>query len=270
MNLNGIKISKIDISLIVPIYIESVTESAVQKRIKLLIEGEDLPSYPVVEKDKYEEKYWLVSGYLEYLAYKHLTNTRKQKMYVTVIEQVFSNITTQRIKLLRKMFQDHSNWFDKHYLLSCLLNEDLSIEEISKKIGVTSTDINNYLIHREIPENIIEKAHKNKGSFRNIEKIRRLNSHRFVKYLLYERAVLPKWDKNRLTTDKLQKIQWLLHIKEFKMLNWQGQCDIIQKAFIYKEILLTKWEEDCLNKLSEKEHTMIRNFGVSLAQNLIN
>ncbi|MBT2606029.1 hypothetical protein J7E55_23930 [Bacillus sp. ISL-53] len=270
MNLNGITLNKIDISLIVPIYIESVTESAFQKRFKLLIEGEDLPSYPVVEKDKYEEKYWLVSGYLEYLAYKHLNNTKAQNMYVTVIEQVFSNITTQRIKLLRKMFQDHSNWFDKHYLLSCLLNEDLSIKEISKKIGVTSTDINNYLIHHELPENIVEKAHKNKGSFRNLEKIRRLNLHRFVKDLLYERAVLPIWDKDRLTTDKLQKIQWLLHIKEFRMLNWQGQCDIIQKAFIYKEILLSKWEEDCLVKLYEKEHSMSRKFGTALEQNPIN
>lgn len=36
MNLNGIKINKIDISLIVPIYIESVTESAVSEKNQII------------------------------------------------------------------------------------------------------------------------------------------------------------------------------------------------------------------------------------------
>ncbi|OXT17196.1 hypothetical protein B9K06_12620 [Bacillus sp. OG2] len=270
MKINGIMLNKIDINLIVPIYTESVSEAAVQKRVKLLRVGEELPNYPVVERDNQEEKYWLVSGFLEYTAYKLFADSRKQILCIPVIEQEYSNITTQRIKLLRKMFQDPSNWLDRHYLLNNLIDEDVSIKDIAKKIGVSFADINNYLINPELPEEIVEKAYKNKGSFRNLDQIRRLNLHIFLKDRLYHRAVSPIRDYNRLTTDKLQKILWLLTLKDFRMLHWQEQWELIEQAVTFKDILLRKWEEDCTKKLVKKGQMIYVKYDSSVNHSQVN
>jgi hypothetical protein len=254
MNLNGIRLKKIQIKLIEPIYVESVSDSAVRRRVKVLNTGEQLSSYLVVEKDQVENKYWLISGFIEYLAYKHFAIIKNQNLSIPVIEQDYSDRTTQRIKLLRKLFQNQSNWLDKHYLLNNLLEEGISIKEIAKQIGVSGADINNYLIHHELPTEIISKAYKNKGSFRNLEQIRRLQLHPILKHKLYLRAVLPIRDFNRLTIDKFQKVLWLLSIKEFRLLkNWQDQWDLSQKSFNYKELLLEKWHEDCVKRLNLKD-----------------
>lgn len=152
------------------------------------------------------------------------------------------------------MFQEQSNWLDRHFLLNKLLEENISIKEISKKIGVTSMDINNYLIHHELPTEIVNKAYKNKGSFQNLELIRRLHLHPFLKFKLYQSAVLPIRDYNRLTTDRFQKVLWLINIKEFRLLDWQEQWRFIQQAITYKEILVDLWEKECLKEVYKKGH----------------
>lgn len=255
MNLNGIKLKLVDVITIFPIYTESVSESAVRRRVKLLKIGEGLSNYPIVERDNYEDKYWLVSGFLEYISYKQCAYQNQNNM-VPVLEQPYSDTTTQRIKLLRSMFQDPSNWLDRHCLINQLMEQGYEIKDIAKKIGVSSSCLKHYMVNNELPNTIVEKAYKNNGSFINLEQIRRLNLHPFVRDELYERAVLPRNDYHRLTTDKLQKVQWLISLKEFRMLNWQEQLKMIQHACIYKEILVTKWEQDCIYILDKKRNTI--------------
>lgn len=250
MNVNGIELKTIDIRMIFPIYTESVSESAVTTRVRILVNGGELSKYPIVERDNIEEKYWLISGFLEYSAYKLYFNIRGKGFLIPVLEQAFSDSTTQRIKLLRSMFQDPSKWLDRHCLLNNLLEQGLEIKEIAKKIGVSTSLLKHYLINHELPDEIVKRAYRNRGSFINLEKIRRLNLHPFVRDNLYERAVLPLNDNNRLTTDKLQKFFWLYSIKEFRELKWQMQLDMIQKVCSYKITLVSEWEQDCLNMLN--------------------
>ncbi|UPO90117.1 hypothetical protein [Niallia sp. Man26] len=251
MNINRISLKNIDFNLIVPIYIQSVSDKALKRRIKLLELGENLPNYLVVEKEPNEEKYWLISGYTEYRAYEMILEKKKDKN-ISVIEQEYSNITSQRIKLLRKMFHDQASWLDKHFLLHKLIEKGLGLLEISRQVGISLTDLNSFLVNPELPKDIIEKAYKNNGSLITLDRIRKLELHFLIKSRLYRRAVLPTRNYKRLTTEKLQKILWLIKLEEFNMLHWKEQMEMVEQAFIFKEILLKKWQEECNNKLLKK------------------
>ncbi|AMV09853.1 hypothetical protein GT3570_02675 [Geobacillus thermoleovorans] len=62
MKLDGIWMESIELDKIVPIYVENVSKRAVEKMVKILESGDQLSSHVIVEKDRTEDKYWLVAG----------------------------------------------------------------------------------------------------------------------------------------------------------------------------------------------------------------
>lgn len=247
MRLNNIRLELVQIERIVPIYVEHVSRSAVKKMVRVLEQGGTLSSYIIVEKDKYDDKYWLVSGFPEYMAYLEAYN-KHDSTYCIV--QPYSNETEQRLKLLQRMFhQQVTKWIDKHRVISQMVYDEKSMDAIVKKLGVNKSDIERYFIHPDIPVSVIEKAYENSGSFINLEHVRRLNLHSFLKDRLYEKVVLPPRHVKRLTTDKLQKLKWVLKEKDFYTLKREDQWDLIQQALKYKELLQNNWSREIQKRL---------------------
>ncbi|HDR7799915.1 TPA: hypothetical protein QCY03_003720 [Bacillus tropicus] len=268
MQLSNIRLELVKIKSIVPIYAEHVSKSAVKKMVRVLEQGSTLSSSIIVEKDKFEDKYWLVSGFTEYMAYLEVYDANPQHNTIYCVVQPYSNETEQRLKLLQRMFHHQiTKWIDKHILVSHMVYDEKSIDTISKKLGVNKSDIERYFIHPDIPTSIIEKAYKNSGSFINLEQIRRLDLHSFLKDRLYEKVVLPPRHVNRLTTDKLQKLKWGLKEKNFYDLEREDQWDLIQQVLNYKEILQSSWSREIQKRL---EHNGRNNYIISVNRNNIN
>ncbi|WP_448163155.1 hypothetical protein [Bacillus mobilis] len=250
MQLSNISLELVEIPSIVPIYAEHVSRSAVKKIFRTLKQGSMLSSSIIVEKDKFEDKYWLVSGFSEYVAYLEFYDANPKHNTIYCVVQPYSNETEQRFKLLQRMFHHQvTKWIDKHILISQMVYEEKGIGTISKKLGVNKSDIERYFIHPDIPTSIIDKAYKNSGSFINLEQIRRLNLHSFLKDRLYEKVVLSPRHVNRLTTEKLQKLKWVLKEKNFYDLEREDQWDLIQQALNYKEILQSSWSRAIQQRL---------------------
>ena len=250
MQLSNIRLELVKIQSIVPIYAEHVSKSAVKKLVRALEQGSMLSSSIIVEKDKFEDKYWLVSGFPEYIAYLEIDDANLQYNTVYCVVQPYSNETEQRLKLLQRMFHHQvTKWIDKHILISQMVYDEKSIDTISKKLGVNKSDIKRYFIHPDIPISVIEKAYQNSGSFINLEQIRKLKLHSFLKDRLYEKVVLPQRHIDRLTTDKLQKLKWVLKEKNFYDLKREDQWDLIQQALNYKGTLQSSWSREMQKRL---------------------
>lgn len=247
MQLNGISLKKVKISKINPIYIEHISDSKQKQLLRNLRSNKPLNSYMVVEKDKVKETYWLVSGFAVYSAYKALEeqNTNGRTILATCIVRPYNNKTDKRITLLNTMFNHQvSYWMDKHNLIASLLEKDKSPIEIAGKIGVNVSLVESYLIHPDIPEDIIEMVKKNSGSIITLEKIRKINFSDYIKGKLYKRAGLRKRHPDRLTNEKLQKIKWLINREGFSELKVTQQWTLIQKAIHYKLTLENIWDLD--------------------------
>ncbi|WMT18521.1 hypothetical protein [Parageobacillus toebii] len=250
MKLDGIWMESIELDKIVPIYVENVSKRAVEKMVKILERGYQLSSHIIVEKDRTEDKYWLVAGFLEYSVYKKMNEKHKRYTRIFCVIQRYSNETEQRIKLLRRMFHHQTTkWLDKHLLIDQMVNDGVKVATIARKLGVTQADIENYFVHPDIPFDIIKQACENEGSLINIEKIRKLPIHSLLKYKLYQRAVLPKRHPDRLTTDKLQKIKWLLKRDYFNDLGREDQWEMLQQALDYRGTLENTWDLDIERRL---------------------
>ncbi|EOO65347.1 MULTISPECIES: hypothetical protein [Bacillus cereus group] len=250
MQLSNIRLELVKIQSIVPIYAEHVSKSAVKKLVRALEQGSMLSSSIIVEKDKFEDKYWLVSGFPEYIAYLEIDDANLQYNTVYCVVQPYSNETEQRLKLLQRMFHHQvTKWIDKHILISQMVYDEKSIDTISKKLGVNKSDIERYFIHPDIPISVIEKTYQNSGSFINLEQIRKLKLHSFLKDRLYEKVVLPQRHVDRLTTDKLQKLKWVLKEKNFYDLKREDQWDLIQQALNYKGTLQSSWSREIQKRL---------------------
>ena len=250
MKLDGIWMESIELDKIVPIYVENVSKRAVEKMVKILEGGDQLSSHVIVEKDRTEDKYWLVAGFPEYLAYKKMNEKHKRCTRIFCVIQRYSNETEQRIKLLRRMFHHQTTkWLDKHMLIDQMVNSGVKVATIARKLGVTQAEIENYFVHPDIPFDIIKKARENEGSLINIEKIRKLPIHSMLKHKLYQQAVLPKSHPDRLTTDKLQKIKWLLKRDYFNDLGREDQWEMLQQALDYRGTLENIWDLDIERRL---------------------
>lgn len=268
MQLNHIRLELVQIESIIPIYVEHVSKSAVKKMVRVLEQGGTLSSNIIVEKDRYDDKYWLVSGFPEYMAYLEVHDKHKKHGIIYCVVQPYSNETEQRLKLLQRMFHHQvTKWIDKHMLISQMVYDEKSMDTIVKKLGVNKSDIERYFIHPDIPVSVIEKAYKNSGSFINLEYVRRLNLHSFLKDRLYEKVVLPLRHANRLTTDKLQKLKWVLKEKDFYTLKREDQWDLIQQALKYKELLQNSWSREIQKRL---QHNGRSNYIISMNRNNIN
>ena len=55
---------------IVPIYTESISETVKKRMVRCIRNGENLSKYLVLEKDPNHKRYYLLSGYVAYEAYK--------------------------------------------------------------------------------------------------------------------------------------------------------------------------------------------------------
>lgn len=268
MQLSNIRLELVKIQSIVPIYAEHVSKSAVKKLVRALEQGSMLSSSIIVEKDKFEDKYWLVSGFPEYIAYLEIDDANLQYNTVYCVVQPYSNETEQRLKLLQRMFHHQvTKWIDKHILISQMVYDEKSIDTISKKLGVNKSDIKRYFIHPDIPISVIEKAYQNSGSFINLEQIRKLKLHSFLKDRLYEKVVLPQRHIDRLTTDKLQKLKWVLKEKNFYDLKREDQWDLIQQALNYKGTLQSSWSREIQKRLKNNGRS---NYIISMNRNNIN
>ncbi|QIQ32631.1 hypothetical protein DER53_07375 [Parageobacillus toebii NBRC 107807] len=90
MKLDGIWMESIELDKIVPIYVENVSKRAVEKMVKILEGGDQLSSHVIVEKDRTEDKYWLVAGFPEYLAYKKMNEMHKRCPKIFCVIQRYS------------------------------------------------------------------------------------------------------------------------------------------------------------------------------------
>lgn len=143
MQLSNIRLELVKIQSIVPIYAEHVSKSAVKKIVRALKQGSMLSSSIIVEKDKFEDKYWLVSGFPEYIAYLEVDDANLQYNTVYCVVQPYSNETEQRLKLLQRMFHHQvTKWIDKHILISQMVYDEKSIDTISKKLGLINLILN--------------------------------------------------------------------------------------------------------------------------------
>ncbi|BAU27763.1 ParB-like chromosome segregation protein Spo0J [Aneurinibacillus soli] len=235
------KVDEIELSEIEPLYVQQVSRVGLERRKKLLKVAPRLERLMVVEWDEKRNKHWLIDGYPDYEAYKE-SGFKKVLCFI----RPYSDGTERRIALLRKMFTpDTTSWLDKHKRISeLIIEENKTTSEIAKLLGVTIRDVEHYLIHQDIPEHIVDLAFKNKASFPNIEKIRQLEIPYMVKTFLYERAVRKRGDTSRLTTDKLQKVKWLLGSSRFNELRPKEQVMMLEKSLTYKEFLISTWQKD--------------------------
>lgn len=266
MQLSNIGLELVKIQSIVPIYAEHVSKSHVRKMTRIIEQGEKLSSMIILEKDQVEDNYWLVAGFSEYIAYREVYGESNKEIFCVV--QPYSSRTEQQIKLLRKMFHhQNTKWIDKHQLIHQMIYEAKNMEVIAKKIGVNTSDIKGYLVHPDIPMDIIKKAYRNQGSFINLEHIRKLKLHSFLKDRLYEKVVLPQRHVNRLTTEKLQKIKWVLKEEYFYNLEYEDQWDLVQQALNYKETLQSSWSREIQKRLKNNGRS---NYIISMNRNNIN
>jgi hypothetical protein len=135
--------------------------------------------------------------------------TLKKKEIPSVI-QPYTDKTHQRIILLRT-----TKWTDKHNIISSLIEMNKSIKEIANAMGTTSSQIEEYLFHPDIPPEIINLVRENRGSFQTLEKIRKLRLPKRITENLYELAVKKVGNPDRLTGEKLKMIIWLLSNDRF-------------------------------------------------------
>lgn len=253
LNLNGIRIESASLSKITPLYIETIPQAPLEKMVRVLEQGRYLSNHIILEKDPREDKYWLITGFLEYRAYCQFKERGAHVATIPCIIQPCSNDTEQRLQLLSRMFHSRTvYWIDKHNVIQQMIHKGETTAAIARKVGVAESDIKRYLIHPDIPEEIIEEAFENQGSFINLEQIRNLRLDPFLTLRLYRRAVLQKRNPNRLTTEKLQKIKWLLMRDNFYELKREDQWDLLSDALNYREKLEAVWDQEIREKLRRR------------------
>ncbi|MES5887548.1 MULTISPECIES: hypothetical protein [Bacillus cereus group] len=81
-------IRSINIKGIVPIYVESVSETVKSRMINCIKNGEGVSILPKVEQSPDGNKYYLISGYIVYEAYKSAG-----KSYIDCLVSTLSNET---------------------------------------------------------------------------------------------------------------------------------------------------------------------------------
>ena len=231
---------------IVPIYTESISETVKKRMVRCIRNGENLSKYLVLEKDPNHKRYYLLSGYVAYEAYKEAGIS-----VVDCIVKPFSNRTEQMVQLLQNMFHNsRSDWMGKSTLISTLLDQGTSIKEIAKRVGVKNQDLERYLLHPEIPLEIANKAYELK-CVSLVDKVRRLCISDILKYRLYERAVLNKSDPARLKHDQLHKVKWLLNLTRFyELYDIESQWQYILKMMDYKTVLISMLQSEIEKELS--------------------
>lgn len=229
------------LSKVEPLYVENTSKKSLLTKTKLIRQGETLQLPLIVQRDSFE-KHWLIAGFPEFEAYQEC---EIDSIYCYV--QPLTSVTEQRLILLRRMFQYENNtWIDRHKQINELVSHGKTAKEIAGKIGVIESDVERYLIHPEIPEEIVKFAFAFKRSFPNLELVRRLELHKFIKDRLYQTLI----DGN-LSGDKIQKLKWLLTRKKFVLLDREAQWKIIHESVInYKEYLLSHWDEQIEQHLS--------------------
>ncbi|HHT7084727.1 ParB/RepB/Spo0J family partition protein [Bacillus anthracis] len=240
-------IRAVNIKEIVPIYVESVPKTVKGRMMNCIKNGEGVSILPKVEKSLDGKKYYLISGYIAYEAYKSVG-----KQYIDCIVSPLSNETEQTVLLLQSMFQVAGvNWMDKSILIFQLLEKGLDIDKIARRVGVKKQDLERYLIHSEIPPEIANKAY-DLQCIPLVDKVRRLRVTYSLKYRLYEKAVLNKRGSERLTHDKLEKIKWLLNSTSFNELydmelQWEHMLDMMN----YKKLLINQFQSKIERQLSQ-------------------
>ncbi|WP_269761763.1 hypothetical protein [Bacillus pacificus] len=199
-----------------------------------------------MEKDPNHKRYYLLSGYVAYEAYKEAGIS-----VVDCIVKPFSNRTEQMVQLLQNMFHNsRSDWMGKSALISTLLDQGTSIKEIAKRVGVKNQDLERYLLHPEIPLEIANKAYELK-CVPLVDKVRRLGISDILKYRLYERAVLNKSNPARLKHDQLHKVKWLLDLTIFyELYDIESQWQYILKMMDYKTVLISMLQSEIEKELS--------------------
>jgi hypothetical protein len=238
-------IEEVELDKIIPIHAEHVSKKGIAKRMANLNETNGyLSLLMIVEKEIDKDIYCLVAGYPEYKAYVHWGKKKKICCFV----QPYSDYTKQRMTLLTRMFNHQvTSWLDKHTIIKQMIDNGQAINRIAKQIGVSTEDIQTYLIHPDIPRYIIPLAFKNKGSFPNLDQIRRLDLPYILKCKLYDKAILPRGHKERITTDKLQKLKWLLNdpeAKDLTLLTIDNQWEMLERVLKYKYFLIDLWRND--------------------------
>ncbi|MBU9723819.1 MULTISPECIES: hypothetical protein [Bacillaceae] len=236
---NSVRLSLVRLKDIIPIYTESVSKKSLSVMINTLKQGDDFECKMVTEKDK-EGKHWLKYGYSQYLAYMEVLSLEDE---VTCLEKPYSNQTKQRIDILRNMFGNNkSAWVDKHKIICDLVEKNKSLIFIANEVGVSKKDIEQYLVHPDIPSWVIDAAVKNNASFITIENVRKLELPVSIKHWLYKKAVRKRND-GRLTHDKLEKVKWLLILEKFSKLNNLQKKNMVEEAFYFREKLENVWLE---------------------------
>lgn len=240
------RIEKVPLKNIVPLYHDNISNREMSKKREYLRDNCYLLT---LEKDPVENKFWLVSGYPEYLIYKEFNENYDAVCFI----RPYTNETMQRLSVLHTLFTyQTSTWFQKHIYIHKLVEDGYSSDRIADKMNVAKTIIENYLIHPDIPKNIVKKGFDNKASFPNLDRIRRLRMNKVVQSRLFEKAVLPRSSPDRLTTDKLQKVLWVYkNCRGFTWLNIDDQWQLIVNIMNYKEAMINNYSsmiEEMLNK----------------------
>ncbi|MEC2073761.1 hypothetical protein [Alkalihalophilus marmarensis] len=235
---------ELPIQSIQPIYHESTSQKGLSKRLETLKKGTLLTVPLIVEKADGGDLY-LIAGYPEYEAYIKLLSINRdaESMCVPCFTRELTNKTQQRITLLQRMFTHQvTKWVDKFQVLNNLMEEN-SLKEVSKKIGIETSDLKKYIIHPTIPKYIVKEAINNESSLQTIDTIRKLDVPSLLKLRLYNFATKPLKHRERLTIDKMQKIKWLLSLDLFTALSLDDKWSLIEEALYYRSSLESMWQE---------------------------
>jgi hypothetical protein len=202
----------------------------------------------IVERDDEKRTYWLVTGYTELCAYLSC-GIKAVSCFIREKTDTFN----QRVTLLNRMFSEPTNWINKHKVIFALIQDGKSVEFISRKLKVTESDLKKYLIDPTIPEPFVIEAKQNDASFINLNAVAKLDISWKLRNKLFGRVVLPgKRNPDKLTTDKLQKLKWLLQRDNFYQLDDDEQWElIVDKVINYKHFLLNTMEQEIEIKLGK-------------------
>lgn len=244
--LNG-KLDAIELSKIELLHNEQISNSGLRTRIKQLNSNYFLNFLMIVEKDPHQERYWLITGYPEYFAYKKWGRRKIVLCYV----QPYSDETERKFQILSKLATPVSySWLDKHNMISELL-EKFELKEVAKRSGLTSSQLKYYMIDCRIPEGIVNKAYELEKGFQILNSVAKLSLPNIIKNKLYKIALPYTRNSERLTYEKLKVLNWLLiYTDGFSELSTRRQWSLIEEVLQFKSFLISYWQK----KINDEFH----------------
>ncbi|WP_018923038.1 hypothetical protein [Salsuginibacillus kocurii] len=244
----------IPIQSIKPLYELNSSIKNLNKRVNYLRNKQNTHAFLIVEKNEKDNTYILIDGYKEYEAFRY--EDEKRKVLCNI--KTYTNEETQLYSVLQKIFSfEPSKWLIKYDLIQRLLSVGEKTTVIANKLHVQEHEVKKYIIKEEVPRIYIEEGLKNHaGNLLNeicVPKIPRR-----ARPFLYNRAILPKEEPERLTHGQLTVVKWMFeHIQHSNFTLQELEC-FLQFVVNYRSSLYRIWEDTAAQILNRRSPVVLR------------